>query len=163
MRRIIPTIAMMLLAGCRYRPDTVPLAGDREAWQQMVGEWQGTFTGRETGRVGTITFVIKAGADSAWGDVMMTMTGVPEPFLPIDARDVHLHHVMDVQALSIGFVRLADGQIRGSLEPFRSPDCLCVARTTFLGRVSGNTIEGGYVTALETGVETHGSWSVKRR
>lgn len=163
MRRIVAVLALFFLAGCRYHPDTVPLAGDHEAWHQMVGEWRGTFTGRETGRVGTITFVIKSSADSAWGDVMMATRGVPEPFLPIDPRDAHIHHVMDVQALSVGFVRLADGQIRGSLEPFRSPDCRCTARTTFLGRVSGNTIKGGYITVMETGVETHGSWSVKRQ
>lgn len=157
---------MILLAavavGCRYRPEPVPLSGAPEELRPMVGHWVGRYTGLESGRVGTIDFTVNARADSAYGEVLLTVPGSDDPVFAIDPVDVHMRHATSLQSLSISFVGISGGRVRGTLEPYRAPDCGCVARTVFTGTVTGNTITGTFITTLEDGHQQQGTWRVTR-
>jgi len=69
------------------------------------------------------------------------------------------------EALKLRFIRLGEGRVTGTLEPYKDPDCGCMVTTTFEGKFLGtNTIGGTYVT---TGFgfhqETGGRWKVTRQ
>lgn len=152
----------LLLAACQYHPQVVPLAGESHEIQQLTGRWEGRYTGVESGRTGTITFEVNARGDSAYGDVLLTVPGFLEPPIPIDPRDVHLAHVATGDLLSIQFVRIAGNEVRGTIEPYRAPDCGCVVSTAFTGRIDGNRVSGRFVTRLPNGRRQHGTWRVGR-
>ena len=67
--------------------------------------------------------------------------------------------------LNIEFVRVANGEISGRIAPYpdpREPDG--TLETEFVGRVSGDTIKGTFVTHSNRGVAPqHGTWSVRRK
>ena len=156
-------IALLLLAGCRYRPEPVLLRGDPNDLRALAGKWDGVYSGLESGRAGNITFEITANADSAFGEVLLTIPGDWGPVFPVDLGAAHLEHARSAQTLNVQFVRIAGGQVRGTLEPYRAPDCSCVVHTVFTGSVVGDRILGSFVTILENGREQHGTWQLKRK
>lgn len=162
MRRFIGMMLVALLGGCRYRPAPVPLRGNPAELRLMAGHWDGEYRSIESGRAGSITFEISAAADSAFGDVLLTAPGALGPVIPIDLPEIHRLHAPSERLLSIRFVRVATGDVQGMLEPYRAPDCSCVVRTRFTGRVSADTIRGTFLTTLETGQQQQGSWRVWR-
>ena len=70
-RRGATLAALLLGTGCSYQGTPVPVAGDTNL---LAGEWDGTYSSQETGRAGSIIFHLKAGTDSAYGDVLMIYT-----------------------------------------------------------------------------------------
>ena len=64
-RLLAPTA--LLAAACVYHGTPVPVTGDTRT---LEGEWEGTYSSEQTGRSGSILFHLKAGTDSAWGDVL---------------------------------------------------------------------------------------------
>jgi hypothetical protein len=80
---------------------------------------------------------------------------------PVDLLTGHEQHVRSTALLSIRFVRVAGGAVQGELEPYIAPDCDCVARTTFYGKVEGNEISGTYITTTERGTQ-RGEWRVRK-
>jgi hypothetical protein len=162
MRRLLCVFIAALLAACHYQPQVVPLAGDAGDLRQLAGRWEGNYTGIESGRTGSITFEISARGDSAFGDVLLTVPGNLGPIVPVDPRDVHLAHASSAQVLNVMFVRVAGGAVRGTLEPYRAPDCGCVVHTIFTGRVHGDRITGRFVTLLDDNREQNGTWHVAR-
>jgi len=60
--------ALLLAGACTYHGTPVPVVGDTRS---LSGEWEGTYSSEQTGRSGSIMFHLKAGTDSAWGDVLM--------------------------------------------------------------------------------------------
>src|SRR5690349_21850451 len=138
--------AALLVGACHYRPTPVPLAGDRSTIALLAGDWTGTYRGMQTDRTGSITFTIRANADSAFGDVLMeTPPGAPR-ITPADPPAVHNLHARGPQLLAIKFVAIYGGEIEGALEPYTAPDCDCIVTTRFTGRVAGDTISGTFVT-----------------
>lgn len=163
MRHMHCALLMLTLAGCRYHPDPVPLRGDLAELRLMAGRWSGSYTGFDSRRSGMITFEISANADSAFGDVLLTGRDELEPIVVIDPRESHLRHATSLQSLNIRFVRISGGRVRGTLEPYRAPDCGCVARTVFTGSVAGDTIRGTFETLLDNNQRQQGMWRVARR
>jgi len=161
MTRLRATIAALLLGlGCTYQGTPVPVAGDTNL---LAGEWDGTYVSQETGRSGSIVFHLKAGTDSAYGDVLMiptqadysrppTLPESPQPFRKLG------------RVLTISFVQCEGGEVTGRLDPYEDPDTGERIYTTFEGRLKGNTFKGTFVTLYPTsGHRTAGKWSVERK
>ncbi len=152
-------------AGCRGVQPPVPVMGDLPL---LAGRWDGEYGGPESGRSGSIVFTLAAGADTAFGDVLMVPRawevppGATRPGDP-DAPGQRVGPAP--QALKISFVRAADQMVEGRLEPYRDPDCGCLLITTFTGRlVEPDRFEGTYVSYhTEMAKETRGWWRARRR
>ncbi|MCL4866957.1 MAG: hypothetical protein KJZ47_13765 [Gemmatimonadales bacterium] len=155
---------ILTAAGCQGVQPPVPVAGDL---MLLAGQWDGEYGGRESGRHGSIMFTLAAGADTAYGDVLMiprewenppgSRTGDPNaPGQPLGQAP---------QPLKIAFVWAEGGRVEGRLAPYRDPECGCLLTTTFTGRLeSANQFEGTFVSLhAEMGKETRGWWRATRR
>lgn len=154
--------AAVVMAGCRYRPEPVPVLGDRSDIAKLAGDWQGEYTSRDSHRTGGITFIISAQGDSAFGEVFMPFSIGEQALRPVDLGPQHSLHARGSDVLSVNFVAVAGGQVRGELEPYIAPDCECVAHTVFTGLQTGNEIRGTFVTTIQSGQRQTGEWRVKR-
>jgi hypothetical protein len=161
MRVVVLAVLAVLAFGCRYRPEPVPVAGVHTEVEQLIGKWDGDYSSSESRRNGSIFFQITAHGDSAYGDVLMPVAAGEVGPRPVDLLTGHEQHVRSTELLSIKFVRVAAGTVQGELEPYIAPDCDCVARTTFYGRVEGNQISGTYITTTERGTQ-RGEWRVRK-
>jgi hypothetical protein len=153
--------SVILAAACTYAGTPVPLRGRAGDIAALAGRWDGEFWSDESRRNGALLFTIRAGTDTAFGDVVLTPTSF-EPVIAADAKDpVHLQHSRAPEVLRIHFVTVRDRMIQGEIEPYVAPDCKCVVVTEFLGTVDGNVIEGAYTTR-GSGVRQEGRWSMRR-
>ena len=154
--------AVLMSAGCRYQPEIVPMAGSRSAIAALAGTWEGSFTGDENGRLGTIAFIIRAGSDTAYGDVAM-FPRLGSPAMPMDhASAVPRGQPAAPHMLRVAFVYVSRDVVEGTLEPYLAPDCECVVRTTFSGVVDGDRIAGRFVTLMPDGTSQRGEWLIRR-
>jgi hypothetical protein len=155
-----PLLVLTATIACASLPDPVPVFGDIDDVSALVGEWSGEYEGGATGRAGSIVFDLRSATDTARGDVMMiplTSGRVPtrqDERAPLEPRSSQL--------ISISSLRVAGGEISGTLAPYTDPDCNCTVRTTFAGKLRGNTIDGTFVTR-GAGSEQSGRWSVTKR
>jgi hypothetical protein len=151
-----------LLAACRYQPTPVPLHGSVSDVAALAGAWEGDYSSADSRRGGSITFSIRPGVDTAFGDVAMVST-TGRPLIAADASTrSHAQHVRAVELLRVTFVEVSDGLVEGELEPYVAPDCSCVVTTVFRGAVTGDRIEGTYVTRGAQGLRQEGRWSMRR-
>ena len=150
------------LAACASVSAKTPVTGNAAAIDQLAGNWEGLYTSDETGRSGTIAFRLRAGSDTAEGDVVMT----PREAMDAASPSVHQSRVTSAsEVLTIRFVFVSDGEVQGVLNPYRDPDCRCTLTTTFRGMLRGNAIEGSFVSEGD-GVHhtpTRGRWRVERK
>jgi hypothetical protein len=164
MRASIPGLlaAVLTLAACsgaQFSP--VQLQGDPMSISALAGSWAGEYAGGAGGRAGSLSFNLRSGSDSLYGDVTMTdPTG--QAIRAVDAAEIHRTHVQSPQQLRIDFVAVRADSVRGTLEPYMSPDCNCVVGTTFLGQRSGNEIKGTFETRSGGQLRAQGTWAVKR-
>jgi hypothetical protein len=160
--RALRIALLVALAACRYDPSHVPIEGRTEDIARLAGTWEGEYSSVESGRTGSITFTVLAGQDTALGDVLM-VPAVGDPYRAADAHlPEHREHVRSPELLHIRFVRVDGGILRGELEPYVAPDCRCVVTTVFRGVLTGDRIEGQYVTR-GPGVLQEGRWKMVRR
>lgn len=164
LRILLAGVCSTAVAGCASAPP-IPLQGSPPALIALAGEWDGTYTSRDTGRSGSIWFKLIAGEDHAHGDVLMTPRGRTEPYhryppsgWPRAERPADL-----TQVLTIQFVHASDGTVGGLLEPYWDPDCQCEAITTFRGRLRGDRLEGTFSTRLGLTDQATGRWVAHRR
>ena len=142
-------------------PETVPLVGSAGDVSSLVGEWSGEYDGGASGRSGSIVFVLRSAADTARGDVMMIPRASGEASTT-DSRRAPLA-LRSGQVLRIAFVRIANGAVTGTLDPYTDPDCKCTVQTTFTGTLKGDTIEGTFVTrGSQLPAEQTGRWRVTK-
>jgi hypothetical protein len=146
----IALVTPLLISACVRAISTVPVRGSEPAVAQLAGRWEGEYSSEETGRGGSITFQLRAGADTAEGQVVMTTRG--------DARSTP-------DGLTIRFVVVHGDEVSGVLAPYPDPDCGCTLTTTFRGVILADVIEGTFET---TGQGFHhptqrGRWRVVRR
>jgi hypothetical protein len=160
----------LVVIGCSGAPAPVPVVGAPTELERLAGEWSGEYHGETTGRSGSIAFKLTAGADTAYGDVVMIPHQRREQRLPTQDPSAGLPTSRAPEVLSIAFVRAAGGGVTGQLVPYRDPECECLVVTRFEGRIHGDTIEGTYTSRhagspLGTaGGETRtGVWKVTRR
>jgi hypothetical protein len=115
----IPLIGAVALVvgGCHFRSTPVPVSGDPSSITALAGAWTGIYRGTQTERTGSITFTIRANADSAFGDVLMqTPPGTPM-VQPADDPAMHRLHARGPQLLAIRFVAvgLPGGKVSATL------------------------------------------------
>lgn len=156
-------LASASLAACRASTPAVPVMGARADLAALVGEWVGEYSSPESGRSGSIVFVLVAGADTAHGDVVMTPRGSGEQPSPNEPAAAAGARPLP-QPISIRFVRLANGRVSGTLEPYRDPELGGVVSTVFTGTIDGDRIGGTFTT---TGGNLpraqQGEWHATRR
>src|SRR5918992_932291 len=143
-RRLLLVVLLGISAACHYNPSPVTLRGSPPEIAALAGEWVGEYTGSQSGRSGSISLRITAGGDAAHGE-----------------RE-HLAHARSADVLRISFVRVAQGEVTGVLEPYIAPDCQCRVTTSFTGSVKGDTIDGTFTTRGSAGLEQTGRWRVSR-
>jgi hypothetical protein len=156
----------LTVAGCAWRRTPVPIISDAGSTGLLVGTWTGEYNSAQTGRSGSISFELASEKDTAYCDVVMVpsiqrlrVANNTNPEGP-SVRPIPL-----AEPLKLRFIRLGDGRVTGTLEPYKDPDCDCQVTTTFEGKFYGtNTIEGTYVT---TGTvlhqQTSGRWKVTKQ
>jgi hypothetical protein len=163
MWRTVVSLTLVLGAvACRYQPTPVPLLGDPADISALKGEWSGEYTSLDSRRSGNITLTIRAGKDTAFGDVVM-VSSVGQAIVAADDPRVHLTHAPSPDVLRIVFVRVIGGMVSGELEPYVAPDCSCVVTTVFQGTVRSNTVNGEYFTHGAGGLRQQGNGSASRR
>jgi hypothetical protein len=152
--------ALLLAGACTYHGTPVPVVGDTRA---LAGEWEGTYSGDRTGRSGSIQFHLKAGTDSAWGDVLMIPERSEQAHAPTSPQFPEWRG-RPPRLLRISFVRCEEGKVTGWLEPYQDPNTGETIRTMFEGSLRNDEFRGSFWSAYpgETYVLS-GSWSVKRR
>jgi hypothetical protein len=151
--------AVMLGTSCTYQGTPVPVTGETSL---LEGEWEGTYSSDQSGRTGSILFQLKAGTDSAYGDVLMIPAQVEELRSPNQPQVPGLVR-KPARLLRISFIRCEDGQVTGNLDPYEDPDTRERILTTFEGRLRGNEFNGAFSSFYPgSGHLVSGKWSVKR-
>ena len=160
---LLPVVAFALSAcGASHTP--VPLVGPSSDVTALTGEWTGEYSSGESGRSGSITFTLRPAGDTAFGDVVMIPTGLGRPVKPYSEEPVAGSNTPSpTTVLTIRFVRVEQGRVSGTLDPYADPQTGERLFTTFTGELKGNTIEGMYTTRLQTGTTQTGRWSVQKR
>ena len=156
--------AALIVAGCSGAPAPVPVVGAPVDVAKLAGEWGGDYRNDTNGRTGSIVFKLSAGADTAYGDVVMIPRQRPVERMPAQdpAQGLPVSRVPEV--LSIAFVRAEGGAVRGQLVPYVDPECECLVVTHFQGKVRGDLIEGTFDTRqVEENKTLTGTWKVKRK
>lgn len=157
-----PPIALVAALGaCVYHGAPVPVAGNT---QLLAGEWEGTYSSEQTGRTGTITFSLKAGTDSAFGDVLMIPSRAEYPPAPTPDPGGYPPGPM-ARVLRISFVWCSEGEVTGRLDPYEDPQTGERIYTTFEGRLERNRVFRGTFVSLYpgSGHRVSGTWSVTRK
>lgn len=158
---IVLTLSLTMI-GCSSKPAPVPVVGAPDDLRQMAGEWGGEYQG-ET-RSGSIIFQLAAGADTAYGDVVMISHQRRAAQTPEQDPSAGLPISRTPDVLSIAFVRAVGGGVHGRLSPYKDPDCGCEVDTRFEGKIHGDVIEGTYASRhLDDGTVRNGTWKVKRK
>jgi hypothetical protein len=158
---LVSACAAASAAACASAP-AVPLRGSPTAVAALVGEWNGTYDSRDTGRSGSIWFKLIAGEDHAHGDVLMTPRGAVPYWRHAPGTGRKMEMEPPSQFLTIRFVRVRDNEVRGVLEPYWDPSCQCQAVTTFQGQLAGDRLRGAFDTRLDSGGRSSGQWEVTR-
>jgi hypothetical protein len=130
----------------------------------LVGEWRGAYSSTETGRSGTIAFTLRAGESSASGNVVM-IPRADSLLTPAERELVTNVSTPGREVLKIHFIRKEGGNLSGTLDPYRDPECACPVTTTFQGSFSdARTIEGTFTTVPSVAGRsvTGGKWRVTR-
>jgi hypothetical protein len=161
--RLTICLAGLILAACHSTPAPVPVVGEKTDLSRLVGTWSGEYSSTATGRSGTITFIMAAAADSAFGDVVMIPAGWNQPVGPRQTARAVDPKGQVAKTLTISFVRVSSGGISGRLAPYLDPACSCQAITRFEGRLMADTLAGTFITEHEaTGRRQGGEWKVVR-
>lgn len=144
MKQLFQGAVLLLLAACAANPTPVPMVGTTRDVSILAGEWVGEYRSVETGRMGSISFTLQAGRDTAYGDVLM----VPKQAQGADVASDNpgVPGCTAPQVLTIRFVRVQGTQLSGTMDPYRCPDCGCLLHTIFRGELKGDRIEGDFVT-----------------
>jgi hypothetical protein len=157
-------LLLMGAAACATAPP-IPVKASRADIESLAGEWDGTYSSRDTGRSGSIWFKLIAGEDHAHGDVLMIPVGRLEPYYrhPPDGRWPVGEGPGATRVLTIRIAQLSVSLLDGRLDPYWDPDCHCEAVTVFRGRLSGDTLQGTFNTRLDFGRQASGRWVAHRR
>lgn len=164
--RIAAIAALVTWTGCASVPPPVEIAGAAAELRNLVGDWTGTYEYQGHGRRGTIRMNLRvdpaSDATIAFGDVLM---------IPLDAdrnrhppgSDAPAGEVPAAAALAIRFVRVSDGMVSGTMEPYQDPEGGALLSTSFLGRIEKDAISGTFLASGGTAnVPRRGTWKVTR-
>ena len=153
-----------LFMGCNSSQNPVNLYGKKVDLEMLEGEWKGDYFSKDTGRSGTIEFTLTAEKNKAFGDVLMIPRGSREPYHPIGFRDKAEVDPQFPELLTIHFVEVMGGKVRGELTPYWDPEMQRRMYTAFEGVLKGDTIEGTYESRIEQSpIYFYGQWKVFRK
>ena len=163
MRRVL-LLSSVLLA-CHSAPShPVPLIGSPGDIGLLAGEWDGSYEADDGSRSGSIDFHLKAGADTAMGDVLMVPRDWGRPLEPYDRQAGVVPNPPPARTVGITFVRVQGDSVSGRMDPIRDPVCGCRLLTVFRGRLKGNRLRGRYETLHEeSGNTVKGKWEAERK
>jgi hypothetical protein len=118
-----------------------------------------------TGRAGTIVFDLQADADTARGEVWMSLGDrYGGAYAPEGRVPPYFHTNERVQVLTIRFVRVEGGLLSGVLDPYHDPLTGVQLMTIFRGWLEGDVIVGEFAaTNPVTGEFSTGRWKVERK
>jgi hypothetical protein len=133
-------LVLAVLAACGGSQKDVAVKGEDSDLMKIVGDWEGDYQGRDSGRKGPVKFSLQLGRHIAEGEVFM---GGETP-------------------LKIQFVEIEGGQLKGTIAPYTDPNCACEVQTTFLGTLANDTVSGTFETKVKDQVQT-GTWSIRRK
>jgi len=159
----IPLFAAML-GSCAPVLSEVPVSGAPADLRDLAGSWTGEYLLPDVDRSGSIVFTLAPEGFEATGDVIMSpRTPVAGP-LPGGEAASRLRTGMTGEPLTITFVRISAGRIRGTIDPYRDPDCGCPVQAVFTGVVHGDRVEGEFEVVGPPGHPTRaGRWWVVRK
>lgn len=153
-------LLLLIATACNYQGTPVPVVGNTRL---LEGEWDGTYSSEQTGRTGSILFHLKAGTDSAYGDVIMIPRS-PELARPPNQPESTNLFQKRPRVLKISFVQCEGGEVTGRLDPYEDPDTGERLYTTFEGRLKGKRFQGNFVTFYSaSGHRVTGEWRVERK
>jgi hypothetical protein len=128
---------------------------------RLVGAWDGQYETVPPGRNGMVVFRLRAGSDTAYGEVAMTSAppvresqfGFPPRSSPREAL-----------LLAITFVQVEEAGVEGALSPYLDPDIGDRVTTRFHGAFANDsTLVGTFATRDVWGrVVRKGKWSATR-
>jgi len=154
----------LALSACGASRSPVPLVGAATDVSALTGRWSGDYSSSESGRSGSIEFTLRAAGDTAFGDVVMVPTAFGRPLAPWRGENATgANQGPAATVLTIRFVRVQQGHVSGTLDPYADPQTGARLLTTFAGEINGNAIAGTYTTLLPSGGTQTGRWSVQRR
>lgn len=162
-RTFVLAFLPLALSACGASHTHVPLVGPVSDLTSLIGEWGGDYSSAESGRSGSISFTLRALDDSAFGDVVMIPSGWGRPLQPWREPTAAGAPTAHATVLTIRFVRVEQGHVSGTLDPYADPQTGARLLTTFTGELNGKTIAGTYTTRLPSGDMQTGRWSVQRR
>ena len=160
-----PALALAFwLSACAAHQPAVPVVGPVSDIAALVGEWSGEYSSGETGRSGSISFVLDARGDTAYGDVIMIPRGFNQPLSASPNEAPTAAERPRAETLTISFVRVSGNEVSGVLAPYRDPECGCTLATRFVGWLRGDTIAGAYFSHHQRSeAEAQGRWKVVRK
>jgi len=160
-------IAVAIVAstvGCARQTPGIALASSDFDLNPLVGEWRGNYSSPQTGRSGTVAFTLLAGESSASGNVVM-IPRADSLLTPDEQEQLSNISAPGRTVLKIHFIRKEGGNLNGTLDPYKDPDCNCTVTTTFQGSFrDARTIEGTFSTVPSVAGRsvTGGTWMVTR-
>ncbi len=163
-RRLSNILLMLLfiLTACAPTRTMVPVLATSHELQQLAGEWTGTYASA-TGSSGTITFVLAARSDSAFGEVIMLDERQHRAYVPNAPPLSEEDHLAHKQVLPIRFVRMNGNRISGELAAYVDAVSGCTMLTTFEGYLVQEEISGVFTSRYVGSLETRaGTWRVRR-
>lgn len=164
MRSSLPlSLLCVAAARCASTPAAVPIQATPAEISALAGHWEGEYSSKATGRLGSIVLDLIAGEDHAHGDVLMIPRGSNQPYRPARGSGGQSPGPGEAtQLLKIRFIRAEGGRLSGTLDPYWDPDCNCEVTTMFVGEVRGDTVEGTF-TSERTAGRVFGTWHAKRK
>lgn len=163
--RLLGLLAAVIVgAGCSSAPPPpIPVTGTPNAVAGLAGSWTGDYRLSDGTRRGVITFSLDPGDSVAAGSVIMSPSGASPGTTDAAGRVVPGAHPQ-TEPLAVRFIEVQNGILRGRLDPYIDPDCVCPVETVFEGRLNGDRIEGTFVIRNTVeGTTRAGLWSVARR
>ncbi len=134
-------LGLVLLAACGGGQQDVAVNGSDLDLARIQGDWEGTYSGTDSGRSGPVKFSLQLGRHTADGEVVMN----------------------GATPLKIEFVNIKKNEVKGTIAPYTDPTCSCEVSTTFTGTLGDNAIDGTFETKVsKTGQVQGGTWSVTR-
>jgi hypothetical protein len=157
------TLAASTIA-CVSKTPGIELTSSDFDLSPLVGVWRGNYSNPQNGRAGTIGFSLRAGESFASGNVVMIPKA--DSLLTPEEREV----LSDLptagrSVIPIRFLRKEGGNLTGTLDPYRLPDCDCTVTTNFQGKFTdANSIAGTFTTVPSKpgSTITSGTWKVTR-
>jgi hypothetical protein len=154
---------LFLFWACQSR-SSVNLFGEKLDMKKLEGEWVGDYFSKDTGRSGRIEFTLIAEEEKAYGDVLMIPRGSGEPYRPVGYTERVEVDPKFPQLLTISFVEVMDGKVKGELTPYWDPEMQRRMYTAFEGVLHGDTISGTFESRMEQSpIYFYGQWEVTRK